>query len=241
MIYQIYLFNSQTGLLYWSKTFEKLTEMNEDLFASFFSAIQSFITEMVIEGGELNGISMGDYLIRSIKNQELHVDLVIIFDKGDTRRIEKFIPKFLTLLSSRKNLFERWNGDQTIFNSFGLDIVNIIEKDKILMRRMKSIIADQDVILNKILSNRPDVDFSTRCKLEHEQRLIQKELLGKITLLQKQNKLKKLYEIAETLKDINYMKDVQEIQRKNLIEINETKLNYHDLKFVDSCFIDRCS
>jgi len=226
MLYQIFLFQSDSGILFWSKTFENLSQVKEELFSSFFSAIQSFVKEIVTGGSELKNIEMGNYLIKVVKDKKLGVDFVMIAEKDDEKKLNRVTPKVIKILQTHENLFKAWDGNQSMFHSLGIEIISTLQKEKDLFEgdTNKTLVDGQDVILNSILSNRPDVDPEKRKELVAERRDLEKRLSEPISLLEKQKIINRLYEIAETLKDIEDIKAIQEKKKKNLTEINETKV-----------------
>ena len=64
MLYTIFLYQSESGLLLFDKSFQDISSGKMELFSSFFSALKAFIGEMIIEGStELKNISLGDYTV----------------------------------------------------------------------------------------------------------------------------------------------------------------------------------
>ena len=226
MFYQIFLFQSDSGILFWSKTFENLSQVKEELFSSFFSAIQSFVKEIIAGGSELKNIEMGNYLIKVVKDKKMGIDCVMIADKEDEKKLNKVIPKIMKIVQSHENLFKSWDGNQSMFHSLGIELISTLQKEKDLFEgdNHKTLIDGQDIILNSILATKPDMDPEKRKELVMERRDLEKKLTESISLLEKQKVINRLYEIAETLKDIEGIKVIQERKKKNLIEINETKV-----------------
>ena len=50
MLYTIFLYQSESGLLFYDKNFQDISDGKMELFSSFFSALKSFIGEMILDG-----------------------------------------------------------------------------------------------------------------------------------------------------------------------------------------------
>ena len=70
MLYSLFIYQVKTGLLLWEKSFENDMDHKSELFSSFFSAIQSFLREMILQGTHhqdsrgLAGIDMGNFVVK---------------------------------------------------------------------------------------------------------------------------------------------------------------------------------
>ena len=117
MIYTIFLYQSDTGLLIYDNNFQELSTGRMELFSSFFTAIKTFISELVLEGSkELKNIELGDYTVFITALPKLNIDLVIIADKDDSKSINKLIPKLIKFLQKYEQLFLSWDGDREEFD-----------------------------------------------------------------------------------------------------------------------------
>ena len=93
MLYAIFLYQSTTGLLLWQKSFEKdLSPEKLEYFSSFFTALQSFVTQIIIDPTkELNKINMGNVSINITTLTDLNLKIVAIAD--DSRRDSRHTPR----------------------------------------------------------------------------------------------------------------------------------------------------
>lgn len=121
MIYSIFLYQSPTGLLIYDKSFQDISKGKMEMFGSFFSAIKTFASELVLgdsldRSKELTNIELKDYIVLITSLSKINVDMVIIADKEDTKSINKVIPKLIKLLNKYEQLFLSWEGNRDEFN-----------------------------------------------------------------------------------------------------------------------------
>ncbi len=108
MLYSIFIYQSQSGLLIWDKSFEKQMDARRvELFSSFFSAIQSFVKEIITTSGKgLKNIEMGNFVIKITGIPKLNLEIVAIIDKDDEKPIARIVSRMIQLLEEHKQLFE---------------------------------------------------------------------------------------------------------------------------------------
>lgn len=229
MLYTIFLYQSESGLLFYDKSFEDISSGKMDLFSSFFSALKAFIGEMVLGGSkELKNIELGDYTVLITSINEIKADLVIIGDKEDHKGINKLIPKLIKILLKYSEVFLEWKGNRADFDILDEPILELVLSQKKLLGE-KSLIDRQEHILKSMWAHKKDLSA------QQIQNLIQERdnLIGKIenlTVLPKKLEItENLLEISEKLKDEQYfIKCQEEINAiKDEIRDSKIKLNYY--------------
>ncbi len=229
MLYTIFLYQSESGLLFYDKSFEDISSGKMDLFSSFFSALKAFIGEMVLGGSkELKNIELGDYIVLITSINEIKADLVIIGDKEDHKGINKLIPKLIKTLLKYSEVFLEWKGNKADFDIIDEPILELVLSQKKLLGE-KSLIDRQEHILKSMWVHKKDLSA------QQIQNLIQERdnLIGKIenlTVLPKKLEItENLLEISEKLKDEQYfIKCQEEINAiKDEIRDSKIKLNYY--------------
>ncbi|TFG08967.1 MAG: hypothetical protein EU539_00825 [Promethearchaeota archaeon] len=236
MIYSLFLYQSKSGLLLFDKNFHDVSDGKLDMFASFFAALKSFISEMVLSGSkELKNIELGDYFVFISYIPEVNSDLVIIADKGDNKQISKLIPKIIRVILDHQELFIDWDHKAKSFKILDQPISDIILSKKKLVEGT-SIFAQQESILKSIWSHKKDLTEEIKNNLIQEREILENKLSENQNLQTQLNIIEKLIEISEKLKDekkfIKYQNDANRI--KEDIEDRKIKLDYY-LKRVKEC------
>ena len=86
MLYSIFIYQSQWVLLIWDKSSKNRWMRRVELFSSFFSAIQSFVKEIITTSGKgLKNIEMGNFVIKITGIAKLNLEIVAIIDKDDEK------------------------------------------------------------------------------------------------------------------------------------------------------------
>ena len=110
-----------------------------EMFGAFFSAIKSYISEILLEGSkELRTIELGDYIIFTSLIPATNSDLVIIADKEDYKLLKKIFPKLLKIILSHKELFIEWRADVNEFLILDKPLTDLIHSKKQLIRESES-------------------------------------------------------------------------------------------------------
>ncbi len=229
MLYTIFLYQSESGLLLFDKSFQDISSGKMELFSSFFSALKAFIGEMIIEGStELKNISLGDYTVLITSIDEVRADLVVIGDKEDSKAINKLVPRLIKEILKHTNVFLEWQGKREDFEILDQPISEIILSHKKLLGD-KSLIEHQDLILKSMWAHKKDLSAQQIKDLTHERQILMKRLENLINLPKKLEIAENLLEISEKLKDDqNFMKHQEEIKViKDEIRDTKIKLNYY--------------
>ncbi|MHA1192884.1 MAG: hypothetical protein ACTSP9_11390 [Promethearchaeota archaeon] len=228
MIYTIFLYQASSGLLFYDQNFQRLDKGKIELFGSFFAAIKSFITELVIDGSkELKNIDLGEYsiVISSIKSYD--VDIVIITDKEDIKIVNKLLPKILKLLKKFENLFLSWDGDHSKFNILELPLTKLVLANVKDVR--KSLIEKPDQILKSIWAQRKQISEETRENLIQERDLIIYKIEKSPLLPRNLSMSENVVQLSEQLQDedtfLRYQNEVNRL--KSEIKDAKFKLEYY--------------
>ena len=229
MLYTIFLYQSESGLLFYDKSFQDISDGKMDLFSSFFSALKSFIGEIVLDGAkELKNIELGDYTVLITSIDEIKADLVVIGDKEDHKTINKLIPRIIKVLLKHSNVFLEWKGNRNDFKILDHPISELILSQKKLLGD-KSLIERQEHILKSMWAHKKDLSAQQIEDLNHEKEILM-DRLENLTLLPKKLELtENILKISERLKDDqSFMKYQEEIKGiKDEIRDSKIKLSYY--------------
>ena len=229
MLYTIFLYQSESGLLLFDKSFQDVSHGKMELFSSFFSALKTFIGEMVLDGStELKNIELGDYSVLITSVNEIKADLVVIGDKEDYKSINKLIPKIIKILGKYPELFLEWKGNRNDFEILDQPITELVLSQKKLLGQ-KSLIERQEHILKSMWALKKELSPQQINNLSLEKKNLMESLDKSTVLPQKLALLEKLLEISENLKEekdfIKFQKDLKLI--KDEIRDTKIKLNYY--------------
>jgi len=133
MIQSVYIFQTNTTKLLYNKNFQSDEKM--EMFSSFFSALQTFVSELTTSSTErLNKIELGEYFVLISRIAEIASDLVIIIDNEDMKEAQKMIPKIIKIINSHEALFNNWDQEPEKLQSFDLDIIKLAWSDPKLIK-----------------------------------------------------------------------------------------------------------
>ncbi|MFO8017964.1 MAG: hypothetical protein R6U96_04970 [Promethearchaeia archaeon] len=214
----------------YDKSFQDVSSGRMELFSSFFSAIKSFIKELVLEGStELKNIELGDYTVIITAVPEINVDLVMIADKKDYKILKKLIPKILKIILNHKQLFLEWDGNR--------EQLMVLDKPltELILKKRKKLISDDNLVENSEDLLQSIWDRKEKIEKEQRKRLLQErdfliERISETTNLQRKLEIaKNVLKISERLKDeksfLKYQKKVKRL--KDQIEDTKFKLEYY--------------
>jgi len=229
MIYSLFLYQSKSGLLLYDKNFQDVSDGKLEMFSAFFSALKSFISEMVLSGSkELKNIELGDYFVLITFIPETESDLVIIADKEDNKTINKLVPKLVRIILNYKELFINWDQRVKTFKILDKPLTELILSKKRLVEGT-SLIEKQEVVLKSIWSHKKDLSAEAKQNLINEKEVLQKKLLKSENFKQKLALTEKLIQISSKLKDeegfIQFQKEAKLI--KDEIIDRKLKLQYY--------------
>jgi len=199
-----------------------------ELFSSFFTAIKTFISELVLEGSkELKNIELGDYTVFITALPGLKIDLVIIADKDDSKSINKLTPKLIKLLQKYEQLFLSWDGDREEFEILDHPLTELVLANVKDVR--KSLLEKPDQVLKSMWSHRKQLSSEAIDNLIRERDLIIYKIEKTPLLLRKKAMSEKVVELSEKLKDedtfLRYQDEVKML--KDEIKDTKFKMNYY--------------
>jgi len=224
MLYSIFIYQSQSGLLIWDKSFEKEMDARRvELFSSFFSAIQSFVREMISNSQKgLKNIEMGNFLIKVTGLPKLNLEIVTISDKDDEKPINKIIPRLIKLLEDHTQIFEEWDGERSKFDVLNLEIIQVISMEKSLLGT-KSILDGQTDLLGGIIDSMPELEKNQRENYLKEREFNYKKLQSTTSLVKKLEILASIDTISQKLKDKAEVQKISNLRRTYINDLESTK------------------
>ena len=228
MIYTIFLYQASSGLLIYDQNFQELNTGNMELFGSFFAAIKSFISEIVLdESNRLKNIDLGEYSIVISSINKFDVDIVIITDKEDIKIVNKLLPKILKLLTKYEDQFLSWEGDRNEFNILELPLTELVLANVKDVR--KTLLEKPDQILKSIWAQRKQLSGEARENLIQERDLLIYKIEKSELLPRNLSMTEKVVKLSEQLHDEGtFLKYQNEVNRlKNEIKDTKFKLEYY--------------
>jgi len=229
MIYTLFLYHSESGLPLLDINLQDISSGKMDLFASFFSALKSFISEIVLGGSkELKNIELGDYRVLITNLDEIKADLVIIGDKEDSKAINKIIPKIIKILSNYQEIFLDWAGAPKDFDGVKQEIAELVLAQRKLVGNI-SMIENSEIVLNSMWSHKPDISNTEKESLISEKQSLIAEFEACSNIVQKLAISETLLKISEDLKNskgfVKYQEQIKSL--KDEIRDTKIKLNYY--------------
>ena len=232
MIYSLFLYQRESGLLLYNKVFQDVSDGKMEMFGAFFSAIKSYISEILLEGSkELRTIELGDYIIFTSLVPETNSDLVIIANKEDYKLLKRIFPKFTKIILNHKELFIEWRANVNEFLILDQPLTDLIHSKKQLLGESGSgSIKDFSIkkILKSISSQKREVSEQSKLNLIKERDYLISRLKRVNNYFQKLTIIEKLIEISENIKDnegsIKYRNEAKILRKK--IEDTKIKLNF---------------
>ncbi len=216
MLYSLFLYQSNSGLLMYDKNFQDISDGKMEMFSSFFAALKSFISGMVLSGSkELKTIELGDYVVVITYISETESDLVVIADKEDSKIINKIIPKLVKVILNHKELFIKWDHKREQFDIIDQPLTEVIFTKKKLVEGT-SFLNNQSKILDHIWTHKGDLSAEAKQNTIKERDYLISRLIKLQNLKEKLALTEKLIDISEQLKDndgfIKYQKEAKLIR-----------------------------
>jgi hypothetical protein len=224
MLYSLFIYQTDSGLLLWDKSFEKdMDSRRVELFSSFFSAIQSFVKEMITTGSKgLKNIEMGNFSVNITNIPKLGLDIVAIIDKGDEKPLTKFVPKILKLLQDHGEIFRDWDGNRARFKVLDLEIFQIIQGESGLIGS-KTLTENRSEILSSIMEKLPDLEKGQREQYEKERDFLTDKFQNTTSITKKIELLNSIENISQKLKDRLAIEKCERDRKKYFLELQSTK------------------
>jgi hypothetical protein len=207
-----------------------------EMFDSFFSALQTFVSELTDSSKEsLNTIELGEYFVIINHISEIMSDLVIITDKEDVKEVQKLIPKIYEIILSHQDLFINWDRKPEKLEMFDLKIIQLILSDKKLIAG-SSLVNDQSTILKSIWEQKGTLSDQLREDLLNKKEELRMKYSMEENYIRKYEISKKLIEISEKLRDdekfIKYQTEAKFL--KDEIKDRKLRLQYYLDKIKES-------
>lgn len=225
MIQALYLFQSQSKELIYYKNFQSVEKL--EMFSSFFTALQSFVSELTESSTEsLNTIELGEFFVLITRVSEISSDLVIIADKEDVKEVQKMIPNINKILLDHQELFINWDHTPEKLEIFDLTIMQLILSNRKLVGD-SSLTTDQSKILKSIWDQKGSLSEQIREDLSKEREELIYRYLAEENYLKKYTISQKLIEISEKLHDDEKFIEYQTESKSLKDEIKDRKLRLH--------------
>jgi len=225
MIQALYIFNIDSRRLLYSKNFQ--SEDNLEMFSEFFSALQTFSSEMT-SSATLNTVGLGEYSVLVNRVNEIHSDIVMVFDKNDIKEIQKLIPKITKIVLNHEKLFTNWDQDGRTLVAFDEEINKLILANTKLISN-SNLAADQQVVLKSIWEQKGSLSEQLRDRMLRKEKVLKRKLESETIYLRRFRLLKRLIKVSESLQNdedfIKYQKELQFL--KHQIKDQKIRLKYY--------------
>jgi len=225
MIQALYIFKSNSKDLLYNKNFQSDEKL--EMFDSFFSALQTFVSELTESSTEsLNTIELGEYFVVITGIPEILSDLVIITHKEDIKELQKLIPKINDIILDYQNLFINWDLKPEKLEMFDLAIIQLILSDKKLIAG-STLTADQSTILKSIWEQKGSLTEQLREELLKQREEYRVQYLTEENFIKKYEISKKLIDLSEKLRDDEEFIEYQTEAKSLKDEIKDRKLRLY--------------
>ncbi len=225
MIQALYIFKSQSRDLLYNKSFQSDEKL--EMFDFFFSALQTFVSELTESSTEsLNTIELGEYIVLITRIPEILSDLVIITHKKDIKEVQKIIPKISEIIITYQDLFINWDLKPEKLEMFDLNIIQLILSDKKLVAE-STLTADQSTILKSIWEQKGSLSVQLREDLLKQREESRVQYLTEENFIKKYEISKRLIEISEKLHDDEKFIEYQTEAKSLKDEIKDRRLRLH--------------
>jgi len=227
MLYTLFLYQQESGLLLYDKNFQDISEGKMELFSSFFAALKSFVSEMVLDGSkDLKNIELGDYSVVITALSELKTDLVIIADNEDIKIVNKIIPKIIKVLLKFAPIFLEWEGKKKDLDVLELPISEVIQSEKKLIEK-KTLLDKPESFLKSLWVHKKELSEEEILSFSQEAEKLKNELEKSINLQRRLSISEKLLEISEKLKNTSDFIKYQELVKNIRKEFADAKVKLH--------------
>jgi len=231
VLYFLFLYQIESGDLFYEKDFQADIDSQMDLFGSFFSALKMFISSMTNEASEgLSTIGLGNLIASIFRIRDVNIDLVIIAEEVDRKEIQKLTPKLKSVILNYKELFLVDAVESEEFEKFDKAINDIIISHRKILDP-KVLIEKQKGLLKSIWDQRGKISDQLREEkkdLENERAIIINTLSKENNILKKKSLCKLILELSDKLEDEQFFLEFQKKLKIINTEINDQKIR---LKF----------
>ncbi|MHA1821404.1 MAG: hypothetical protein ACTSU2_14510 [Promethearchaeota archaeon] len=230
MIHQIFIYNSNSGLLLWQETLDDINKGKTDLFSSFFVAMKSFIQELIVKGDRnLKSIELGNKLIKVHEIPKVEADVVLIADLDDEKKLNKVSNAIAKTIMENADLFKEWDGSSTYFNFLKKPVLRIIKNAKLIDTTSSSLASDELLLLKSIWSKTEELEPELKEALIKQRTLLKNKFNETKLLTKKYEHIKKVLEIDHKLKNEEFFIEDEKIENKIKAQIDDikVKLDYY--------------
>lgn len=228
MIYTIFLYQSQTGLLIYDKSFQEINTGKMEMFSSFFLTIKSFVSQIVLSGSqELKNVELGEYTILVTSLSKVKVDMVIIADKEDANAINKLIPKLIKLLQKHEQIFLSWDGNSEEFKILDHPLTELVLAN--VKDGKKTLLKSPEQMLKSIWAHKKKLTEEKFENLVQERDLLIYKIENAVNIPSKLSTAQIVVELSEELQDEStFLKYQGEVSRfKNELKDAKFKLSHY--------------
>ncbi len=228
MIYTIFLYQSQTSLLIYDKSFQEINTGKMEMFSSFFLTIKSFVSQIVLSGSqELKNVELGEYTILVTSLSKVKVDMVIIADKEDANAINKLIPKLIKLLQKHEQIFLSWDGNSEEFKILDHPLTELVLAN--VKDGKKTLLKSPEQMLKSIWAHKKKLTEEKFENLVQERDLLIYKIENAVNIPSKLSTAQIVVELSEELQDEStFLKYQGEVSRfKNELKDAKFKLNHY--------------
>jgi len=232
LLYFLFLYQSESGILLYDKDFQAKDKKHMDLFGSFYSALKTFISGVISDkNDDLKTVGLGEINAFISQIPELSIDLILIADKEDSKIISKLNPKITNLILQYKELFVKDQINREIFENFNKDINKIMLSQKGILDP-NFIIEKRGDILKSIWDQKGEISIKIKHEMERlriERDDLIKNFENEVILVKKLKKCQDIINFSEKLLDKNTLVEYQKRAKTliNEIEDRKAKLRYY--------------
>jgi len=218
MLYNIFLYQTKTGLLFWEKSFKDQCEpFQVEMLSSFLSAMNHNIKEMIANSSRgIKNIEMGNLKVIITEIESLGLGMVTITDVENEKAVRKIIPKFIKILNENADIFKNFDGDPSIFEDLDSQFMKIIKKNKKGLNLKKPL---KEKLKKLDLDSEPD----KITKFKNERNFLEDQLKNTTILPFKIEILNSIDQIDHKLKDKENIEKNKFRKKKFATELQNTK------------------
>ena len=176
--------------------FEQSGEMDDtevELISSFFSAVQSFVQELLKhESRGVESIDLGNKIVQVTHLDKIDAELVSLGDIVNKKPMKKFHDAFSAMLDNHEDLFakDKWDSDITKFRVLDSEVTQILEAFPELNSKRTSSNLEID-LLKSIWSKGPAISAEQIEQFQEEKYRIQEAIRTSDNLPEKDETLSK--------------------------------------------------
>jgi len=225
MLHSILIYQSETHKLLYNKNLQESKKDNIELFGGFLSALETFISEIHLNGSkDLKKIELGDKFIYITHIPQIKTDLITIAEKEDEKIVNRLFPIITSIIMDYKELFTEREYTLKQFKLFNQELNDLILSNKKVIDEKYT-----KKIVDSIWDQKGEISIKLK-ELLTEQKNSYSLSLNKVETLPEKLMITK--QIVEILNEINDSEELHEYHQKekNLIkEINDikTRLSYY--------------